>query len=214
MVSYRSVFAVGSYRSKNTRALSAKVPLEQESRINISLKAEQPTCPTGLLLKCTGQPRFKQLIQGTQLNLILLHKMSVVGLDDVKDGDCKRMKVTQWPPISYAQFKYPKWITQPDSIKVRLPKGDQFTCDLRNNTSNTETYLKWIQVYICVLGKKNLRVPLDVATVDPKKLLEDLKKFLKVPKKESAKNKVTRELEVADTKVKLAEATRIHAIAI
>jgi hypothetical protein len=140
--------------------------------------------------------------------------MSVVGLGDIKDGDCERGKVTQWPPISYAQFKYPRWITKPDSIKVRLPRGDQFTCDLMNDASNTETHLKWIQVYICILGKKNLRVPLDVATVDRKKLLEDLKKFLKVPKKEAAENKVTWELEVATTKVKLVEATAVHAIAI
>ena len=41
-----------------------------------------------------------------------------------------------------------------------------------------------------------------------------MKKFLKVPKKETPENKVTRELEVAATKVKLAEATAIHAIAI
>ena len=97
---------------------------------------ERQSCPTGLLLKCAGQPSFKQLIQGTQLNLILLQKMSVVGLDDVKDGNCKRGKVTQQPPISYAQN------TKLDSIKVRLPKGDQFTCDLMNNANNTETYLE------------------------------------------------------------------------
>ncbi len=169
----------------------------------------------GLLLKCAGRPSFKQLIQGTtQLNLILLQKMSAVESDDMKDGDCKRRKVTQQPPISYAQFKYPKWITEPDSIKVRLPKGDQFTCDLMNDAINMDTYFRWIQVYICVLGEKNLHVPLDIATVDQKKLLEDLKKFLKVPKKEAAENKVTRELEVANTKVKLAEATAIYAIAI
>jgi hypothetical protein len=41
-----------------------------------------------------------------------------------------------------------------------------------------------------------------------------MKKFLKVPKKETAENKVTRELEVATTKVKLAEVTAIHTIAI
>jgi hypothetical protein len=83
-----------------------------------------------------------------------------------------------------------------------------------NNASNMETYLKWLQVYICVLGKKNLRLPLDVATVERKKLLEHMKKFLKVPKKETAENKVTQELEVAATKVKLVEATGMHAIVI
>ncbi len=64
------------------------------------------------------------------------------------------------------------------------------------------------------MGKKNLRVPLDVATVDRKKLLEDLKKFLKVPKKAAAENRVTRKLEAANTKVKLAEVTAIHTIPI
>jgi hypothetical protein len=83
-----------------------------------------------------------------------------------------------------------------------------------NNASNTETYLKWVQVYDRVLGEKNLCVPLDVATVERKKLLKDIKKFLKVPKKETPENKVTQELEVGATKVKLAEATAIHAIAI
>jgi hypothetical protein len=82
--------------------------------------------------------------------------MSDVGSDDIKDEDCECRRLTQQPLISYAQFKYPKWITEPDSVKVRLPKGDQYTCDLMNYTSNAETYLKWIQVYIHVLGKKNL----------------------------------------------------------
>ncbi len=89
--------------------------------------------------------------------------MSVVWPDDIKDGDCERGMVTQRPPISYAQFKYPKWITEPDSVKVRLPKGNQYTCDLMNDASNAETYVKWVQVYIRVLGKKNLRAPLGVA---------------------------------------------------
>jgi hypothetical protein len=140
--------------------------------------------------------------------------MSVVGPDDIKDGDCERGRVIQWPPISYAQFKYPTWITEPDSVNVRLPKGDQYTCDLMNNASNTETYLKWVQVYIRILGEKNLRAPLDNATVERKKLLKDFKKFSKVPKKEFAENKVMREVELAATKVNLVEATAIHVIAI
>jgi hypothetical protein len=90
----------------------------------MSLVAKWPSCPTGLLPKCAGRTSFKQLIQGTHLNLILLRKMSVIGPDDIKDGDCERKRVTQWPPILYAQFKYPKWLTEPDSVKVRLPKGD------------------------------------------------------------------------------------------
>ncbi len=178
------------------------------------LVAKRPNCPTGLLPKYAGRTSFKQLIQGTRLNLIILRKVSAVGSEDIKDRDCERRRVTQRPPILYAQFKYPKWLTEPDSVKVRLPKGDQYTCDLMNGASNAETYLKWIQVYLCVLGEKNLHAPLDAATVDRKKLLEDFKKFSKAPKREVAENKVTREVELAATKVKLKEATAIHVIAI
>jgi hypothetical protein len=145
------------------------------------LVAERPTCPTGLRPKCAGRTSFNQLIQGTHLNLILLRGMSVAGPEDIKDGDCKRGSVTQQPPIAYAQFKYPKWLTEPDSVKVKLPKGDQYTCDLMHEASNAETYLKWFQTYLRVLGKKELCASLDAATGTRKKLLEDFKKFFKAP---------------------------------
>jgi hypothetical protein len=103
--------------------------------------------------------------------------MSVPRPEDIKDGDCKRGRVTQQPPISYAQFKYPKWLTEPDSVKVRLPKGNQYTCDSKHDTSNAGTYLKWFQTYLCVLGEKELHAPLDAATRVCKKLLKDFKKF-------------------------------------
>jgi hypothetical protein len=157
---------------------------------------------------------FKQLIQGTCLNLILLQWMSVSGPEDIKDGDCERGRVTQRPPISYAQFKYPKWLTEPDTVKVRLPKGDQYLCDLMHDTSNAETYLKWFQTYLCVLGKKEFRALLDAAAGVCKKLLADFKNFSKTPKRELAENKVTWEVELVNTNVKLVEATAIHADAI
>ncbi len=100
------------------------------------LVAKWPNCPMGLLPKCAGRTGFKQLIQGMRLNLILLRKMSVVGSEDIKDEDCERGRVTRRPPILYAQLKYPKWLTEPDSVKVRLPKGNQYTCDLMNDASN------------------------------------------------------------------------------
>ena len=64
------------------------------------------------------------------------------------------------------------------------------------------------------MGEKNLRAPLDTATMDGKKLLEDLKKLLKVFKRETAENKLERKLEVDATNVKLGKVTTIHAIAI
>jgi hypothetical protein len=112
--------------------------------------------------------------------------MSVIGPDDIKDRDCERGRVTQQPPISYAQYKDPKWLTEPDSVKVKLPQGDQYTCDLMHDASNAETYLKWFQTYLRILGEKELRAPLEAATVEQRKLLEEFKKFSKAPKRELA----------------------------
>jgi hypothetical protein len=95
-------FFVPAGMDLGVKLLSADVLSKQESGTKILLKAERPSCPMGLLPKCAGRTSFKKLIQGTRLNLILLWKMSVVGPDDIKDGDCKCGRVTQWPPILYA----------------------------------------------------------------------------------------------------------------
>ncbi len=70
--------------------------------------------------------------------------------ENITDADCERGRVTQRPPISYAQYKYPKWLTEPDTVKVRLPKGDQYVCDLMHDASNAKMYLKWYQTYLRV----------------------------------------------------------------
>ena len=83
-----------------------------------------------------------------------------------------------------------------------------------NDAGNVETYLKWVQVYDHVLGKKHLRANLGVATKERKKLPEEIKKFLKIPKRATPENKLAWEFEVAATKVKLKEASVVHATAI
>jgi hypothetical protein len=64
------------------------------------------------------------------------------------------------------------------------------------------------------MDKKKLGGKLATTSEFLKKILKELKKFLKVPKKESVEQKVTRELEVTATKVKATEASAVHAIAI
>ena len=142
--------------------------------------------------------------------------MSVIGSDDVKDQDCERGKVNQRPPISYAQFRYKQWVTKPNQIKIKLPGGNQFSYDLMNGAGNSETYLKWIQVYDCVLCEKKLHEKLNIATESLKKVLEEMKKFLKIPKRETPELKGVWELEVTTTRMKLLEleANGVHRIAI
>ncbi len=95
-----------------------------------------------------------------------------------------------------------------------MPQGNQYVCNLMHDASNTGTYLKWFQTYLLILGKKELRAPLDVAILEQRKLLEVCKKFSIKPKKELAESKVTREEALAATKLKLGEANTIHVIAI
>ena len=56
--------------------------------------------------------------------------------------------------------------------------------------------MKWIQVYDHILGEKHLRAKLDVAIEERKKLLKEMKKFLKVLKRETPENKVARNLKL------------------
>jgi hypothetical protein len=140
--------------------------------------------------------------------------MSVIGPENITDADCERGRVTQQPPISYGQYKYPKWLTEPDTVKVRLPKGDQYVCVLMHVASNAETYLKWYQTYLRVLDDQKLRPPLDAATKELKKLQEDVKKFSKAPKRESPEDKVKREEDLAIAKLEPEEALVVHANAI
>ncbi len=69
--------------------------------------------------------------------------MSVPNNQDLKDYECKRGKITQRPPISYAQYRYKKWLVEPDKFKVKLLGGDTFLVELMGDASNAETYMKW-----------------------------------------------------------------------
>jgi hypothetical protein len=80
--------------------------------------------------------------------------MSVPSDQDLKDYECKRGKVTKRPPISYAQYHYKKWLTEPDKIKIKLLRGDTFQCDLMGDASNAETYMKWYFNYLRVIVEK------------------------------------------------------------
>ena len=149
------------------------------------------------------------------MNLILLRSMSVKAPESMTDQDCKRGRVTQRPPISYAQFKYAKWVTEPDTVKVKLIHlGDQYVCELMHDASNAETYLKWYQTYLRVVDMQKFREPLDAATKEFKKLQEDFKKLSKTPKRETADKKVTRENDLSIAKLELVEAAAVHATAL
>ena len=112
--------------------------------------------------------------------------MSVLVPDNLRDYDCKKgQQVTQQPPISYMQFMNKPWISETKKIKLNLGEGNTFTCNLMKDSSNAEFYLKWNLIFLCVKEKKKLDKKLAATFKLLKKVLEDVKKFLKIPKKES-----------------------------
>jgi hypothetical protein len=68
--------------------------------------------------------------------------MIVPNDQELKDYKCERGKVTQRPPIAYAQYRYKKWLVEPDKLKVKLLGGDIFLVELMGDASNVETYMK------------------------------------------------------------------------
>ena len=73
--------------------------------------------------------------------------------DNLRDQDCKKGQVTAQPLISYAQFKYKPWVSEPEKTKHKLSEGNMFPCNLMNDSSNSKTYLKWI-LFTSMLGKR------------------------------------------------------------
>ena len=122
--------------------------------VKILLESKRTACPVRQLLKCAGSSRFKHFILSTPLSLCLIRNMSVPSSDDLKDYTCERRKITQRPPIAYAQYKYKPWLTEANKIKIKLLEGDTFTCSLMGDSSNAKTYMKWYFVYLWVISKK------------------------------------------------------------
>jgi hypothetical protein len=59
-----------------------------------------------------------------------------------------------------------------------------------SDASNAQSYVKWILVFLCIMEEKKLGKKLGTISESLKKVLEDLKKHYKIPKKESMEQKV------------------------
>jgi hypothetical protein len=60
----------------------------------------------------------------------------------------------------YVQYRYKKWLVEPDKIKVKLLGGDTFLVELMGDASNTETYMKWYFNYLRVIVERKSDVKL------------------------------------------------------
>jgi hypothetical protein len=132
--------------------------------------------------------------------------MSVPNDQELKDYECERGKVTQRPPILYAQYGYKKWLVEPDKLKVKLLGGDTFLVELMGDTSNAETYMKWYFNYLRIIveRKSDLKV---LACADALKRAA-------IPKRESEDQKAGRKLELAACQEKYDATYTKHADAI
>jgi hypothetical protein len=140
--------------------------------------------------------------------------MSVPNDAELKDYECERGKVTQRPPIAYAQYRYKKWLVEPTKLKVKLLGGDTFLVELMGDASNAETYMKWYYNYLRIIVERKSDVKVLAYADALKRAVEDLKKPSKIPKRETEDQKAERELELAACQEKYEVAYTKHADAI
>jgi hypothetical protein len=202
-----SAFAISSSPTKETTVFLLRFCQFRVEEVKILLLANWPACPVRRLLKLQAESAFTRLILTTLLNQCLLRNTSVnLAPNNLKDQDCKKEKITVRPPNGYAQFKYKQCVTAPQSIKLKLLEGNQFSCNLMDDSSNSETYLKWLLVFIHIKEEKKLDSTLEVAAEALTKVQEDSK----VPKRESVKSKSERTLELVAANTRLVEAKVEH----
>jgi hypothetical protein len=128
--------------------------------------------------------------------------MSVPNNQELKDYECERGKVTQRPPIAYAQYCYKKWLVEPEKLKVELFGGDTFLVELMGDASNAETYMKWYFNYLRIIVERKSDLKVLACADSLKRAAEDLKKPSKIPKREGEDQKAECELELAACKEK------------
>ncbi len=119
--------------------------------------------------------------------------------------------MTHCPPIAYAQYRYKKWLVEPDKLKIKLLGGDTFLVELMGDASNEETYMKWYYNYLRIIVERKSDVKVLAYADVLKRTVEDLKKPSKIPKKETGDQKAERELELAACKEKYEVAYTKHA---
>ncbi len=114
----------------------------------------------------------------------------------------------------YAQYRYKKWLTEPDKIKIKLLGGDTFQYDLMGDASNAKTYMKCYFNYLRVIVEKKFNEKLLACSETLKRAIEVLKKPSKVPKRGSADQAAECKLELVACKVKSDAAYAKHTKAI
>ncbi len=87
-----------------------------------------------------------------------------------------------------------------------MTNGNTFTCVLLHEITNAKTYLKFLQVYLCVGEEKKLCKKLKETTEAVAAAWEEAKKLHKVSKNESKESKAEQELEVTAAKLRRNEA--------
>ncbi len=122
--------------------------------------------------------------------------------------------MTHRPRIAHAQYRYKKYLVEPDKLKIKLLGGDTFLVELMGDASNAETYMKWYYNYLRIIVERKSDVKVQAYAGVLKSTVEDLKKPSKIPKRETEDQKAERELELAVCKEKYEVVYTKHADAI
>ncbi len=137
-------------------------------------------CPTSQLLKRPAKSAFKHLVLMTLLcQHLLLSMSSTPKSNELSNADCKKVHVTQRPPIPHVVSKNDLLVsTLRETVKIKTPKGESKQ-SLLGNRAHGEKYVKHLMSFFHFIEKKGYEADLKKASQVTLSTTTALKKLAK-----------------------------------
>ena len=144
---------------------------------------------------------FKQLLLETRLLFIpIMSGNAKSPAEGLKDLECKRGAIANWPPIPYVAPVDPYEKQEKTKIKVKLPDGTNYQMVPFRAGSN-EDYVNHIIAMIRLIQQKELKSSVEKAFVvasDLKDKIGPLRKKLNMSKSRKEKESLTQQIKTAE----------------
>jgi hypothetical protein len=122
---------------------------------------------------------------------------------ELSNAECKKVQVTQRPPIPYAVSKNGLLVcTLQETIKIKKPEGES-KHTLLGNGADGEEYVKHLMSFFRFMEKKGYKADLNAAAKVTLSATTALKKLAKAQTGEKDPVKAKRLTKVEDAKVRL-----------
>ncbi len=159
------------------------------------------------LLEQLAKSAFKRLILMTPFCQHLLLSISSTPTSyKLRNADCEKGQVSQWPPILYAVSKNGLLVsTLGETVKIKTPERESKQ-SLLGDGADGEEYVKHLMSFFRFMEKKGHKADLEAASKVPLSATTALKKLAKAQTREKDPAKAKRLTKVVAAKVRLINA--------